>query len=162
MMNEVVHGENFIPADLLSKVWQEIDMISGAMQPPEKCGAAPDKKSGLGYFADKFIAETLLPCSASLKDRVDHDGNYSLLINYYSEGDYYKPHTDDTEKTLTVFLSKEEDSFEGGDFKFPQLDLTLPFKNNSYVVFKGDLEHEVTPVHLKKNTGRYSLTYFFY
>jgi 2OG-Fe(II) oxygenase superfamily len=159
---DYTYGENFLSEDQLASVWQEVDMIFDAMSTPEDCGASKNKKSGKGFFAEEFVANLTMPSVAQLGKFVEHDGRCTLLVNYYGENDYYKPHVDDSVKTLTVFLSKEEDAFTGGDFKFNDLDVTIPFKNNSYVVFDQGLTHEVTPVHLKKDTGRYSLTYFYY
>jgi Rps23 Pro-64 3,4-dihydroxylase Tpa1-like proline 4-hydroxylase len=161
-MIDYTYGEQIISESDLAQVWQEIDMISPAMTAPELSGAAENKKSGKGFFADKFIAETMMPKCASLSKFANHEGNYSMLVNYYSDDDYYKPHTDDSKRTMTIFLSKKDNAFEGGDFKFNDFNITIPFKNNSYVLFEGKLTHEVTPVKLKNDTGRYSLTYFFY
>jgi Rps23 Pro-64 3,4-dihydroxylase Tpa1-like proline 4-hydroxylase len=156
------YGEDFLSEDQLASVWREVDMIFSAMSTPEDCGASANKKSGKGFFAEEFVANLTMPTVSSLSKSVEHIGRYTLLVNYYGDDDYYKPHTDDSVKTLTVFLSKEQDAFTGGDFKFNDLNVTIPFKNNSYVVFEKGLTHEVTPVHLKKSTGRYSLTYFYY
>jgi hypothetical protein len=161
-MIDYSYGEDFLSDDQLSNVWQELDMIFPAMTTPEHCGAAENKKSGKGFFAEEFIAGAVIPTIANLSKFAEHDGRYTVLVNYYGENDYYKPHVDNSVKTFTVFLSKEPDAFSGGDFKFNDLDITIPFKNNSYVVFDQGLTHEVTPVHLKKSTGRYSLTYFYY
>jgi len=159
---DYTHGEDFLSEDQLASVWKEVDMIFSAMSTPEDCGAVENKKSGKGFFAEEFVANLTMPTVSSLSKTVEHTGRYTLLVNYYGNDDYYKPHTDDSVKTLTVFLSKEQDAFTGGDFKFNDLNVTIPFKNNSYVVFEKGLTHEVTPVHLKKDTGRYSLTYFYY
>jgi Rps23 Pro-64 3,4-dihydroxylase Tpa1-like proline 4-hydroxylase len=161
-MSSYTYGENFLTAEQLELVWQEVDLIFNAMSSPEDCGAAENKKSGKGFFADEFIANLTLPTISNIGKSINHPGKFSLLVNYYGNNDYYKPHTDDSVKTLTVFLSKEEDAFTGGEFKFNDLNTIIPFRNNSYVLFDQGLTHEVTPVRLKKHTGRYSLTYFYY
>jgi hypothetical protein len=161
-MIEYTYGEDFLSEDQLASVWKEVDMIFSAMSTPEDSGAAANKKSGRGFFAEEFVAGLTMPVVSQLGKFVEHSGRCTMLVNYYGENDYYKPHVDDSVKTFTIFLSKEENAFTGGDFKFNDLDVTIPFKNNSYVVFGKGLTHEVTPVHLKKETGRYSLTYFYY
>ena len=155
-------GSNIINEADLPQIWKEISLIESAMHSPEETGAAIGLKSGKGFLADDFMVDAMFPKISSLKDFVNHQGRYSLLINYYGDKDYYKPHTDDSIKTLTILLSKEEDAFEGGDFKFEDLDIILPFEHNSFILFDGNIKHEVTPVQLKKTTGRYSLNYFFY
>ena len=161
-MKTLEYGDNYLNDTELSQIWRELDSVSQSLLPPEQCGAEQDKKQGRGFFAEEFVASTLLPSIFSLKNKVKHDGKTTLLINYYENGGYYKPHVDDSVKTLTVFLSKEENSFTGGDFRFVNENLTIPFKNNSYVLFSGELKHEVTPVEMHGTAGRYSLNFFFY
>jgi len=158
----IQYGENYLTEEELNKIWLELDLVDNMLLPPNQCGAEEGKKNGLGFFADEYIATSLIPTIFSIKDKVEHTGRTTVLVNYYTDGGFYRSHKDDSIKTLTVFLSKDPASFTGGDFKFVEQDFTLPFKNNSYVLFSGHLQHEVTTVKMTGSSGRHSLTYFFY
>lgn len=162
------YGEDFIDNETLKKVWHEIDLIYDQMKGSKETGAAIIDgkyiKSGKGFFHNDWMAEIVLPTISSLKNRF-YDGytQFTVLVNYYDDGDYYHEHHDTCKKTLSIFLSRDGSDFKGGDFRFTETDETLPFKNNSYVLFDSRMKHEVTEVRLnnkKDGMGRFSLTYF--
>lgn len=85
----------------------------------------------------------------------NHD---STKIHYYSDGDYYKNHTDDSVITSITWFYEVPKSFTGGDLILENR-LHVPCLNNSMVVFPSIMYHEVTPV---KGIGRYSMSQFLY
>ena len=161
-MTDVQYGDNFLSTVEIEKIWTELNFITPALTLPKNCGAEEGKKNGLGFFAEEYIANSVIPNIFSIKEKVEHEGRTTVLVNYYVDGGFYRPHVDDSIKTLTVFLCKDDTSFTGGDFKFVDTNLTLFFKNNSYVLFSGNMRHEVTPIKMTGSAGRYSLNYFFY
>ena len=160
--------ENYINDQDMIKVWHEIDLVFDQMMTPELAGAAKEHgkyfKSGKGYFTSSYMAKFVLPTINSFAERVKFNGDHSVLVNYYGDGDYYHEHTDASIKTMVIFLSKGSNTFTGGDFRLSEINTTIPFKHNSCILFPSSMKHEVTTVHLNNTTpkmGRFSLTYFF-
>jgi hypothetical protein len=155
--------ENCIDNETLAEVWREIDLLSPNMISPEQTGAAKNKKSGKGVMIPGSICESAFPAITSVKEQFATDEKFTLLINKYSDGDYYQPHTDTSKNTLNIVLAKEENSFTGGSFKFTSEDVEIPFKNNTAIFFDSSMLHEVTTVKTSSSdAGRYSLTFFLY
>lgn len=155
--------ENFIDNETLEQVWSEIDLLSANMRAPEQTGAAVNKKSGMGVMLPGSIVKNTFPAIASVKETINTDKEFTLLINKYSDGDYYQPHTDTSDQTLNILLTKQDNSFTGGDFNFVDEGVTVPFKNNCAILFDSSMLHEVTPVKTTTaDAGRYSLTFFLY
>jgi len=150
-------------SDHLEAVWREIDMISQTMHSPTETRAASEKKSGKGFMLPGPMCRDILPAITAIKDKYNTEMNFTFLMNYYGDGDYYKPHIDTSVKTLNIFMSKE-DGFTGGDFRFTEENVTIPFKSNSAVLFDSGMLHEVTEVKLKtkESSGRYSLVFFLF
>jgi len=86
-----------------------------------------------------------------------------ILLSYYDDGDYYKPHRDSSLFTLVTFLYKELKKFEGGNLFFPEYDFLLEIENNMTIIFPSVVEHEVLKITMGENIsgyGRYSITSF--
>lgn len=165
-------GGNFLAEDEMQKVWREINMIESQMVGPETSGAAIVNgkivKSGLGFFIKDTMARIVLPTISNIAERTKGFGKdfdkYTVLINYYGDGDYYGEHHDNAIKTLNVILMPDENNVEGGEFVLTEENVTLVCQHNSHILFDSYMKHKVNPVKLKdKNKkGRYSLTYFFF
>lgn len=160
----IEYGENLIQDE--NKVWNEIDLIFDQMRPPELTGVAvvdgKNLKSGKGFYISGQMAEVVLPEMCKIKSKFSQD-KFTLLINYYEDGDYYDEHSDDSVKTLTVILCKDSENIIGGDLVVG--DVSYPVKNNTYVFFDGKIKHRVTEVKTKikkEKFGRFSLNFFFY
>tara|TARA_R100000742_G_C4226654_1_gene49140 strand:- start:53 stop:664 length:612 start_codon:yes stop_codon:yes gene_type:complete len=81
-------------------------------------------------------------------------------LNYYTDGDYYKAHTDTAVITAISFFNIEPKGYKGGDFILEHK-LKIPCSNNSLIVFPSIMLHEVTPIimhNFDANMGRYSIT----
>lgn len=79
----------------------------------------------------------------------------NALVTRYDNGDYYKPHTDESIFTAIYYTWKEPKPFTGGDLYFG--DFKVPIENNSLLVFPGPTLHEVTPV---EGYGRWAISQF--
>jgi hypothetical protein len=165
-------GYDVLHEEELKRVWHEINMIESQMVGPETAGAAivdgKVVKRGVGFFIKDTLSRTVLPVISSIGERTEGFGdkfnNYTVLVNYYGDGDYYGEHHDQATKTLTIVLCKDKDNVEGGEFVLTEENTILPCVDNSYILFDSHMKHKVNPVTLKdKNKkGRYSLTYFFF
>jgi hypothetical protein len=82
----------------------------------------------------------------------------NTLVNYYKSGEEYKPHIDHNPITALTFFSLGE--IEGGDFKFPEVNEVVPFKENRMVIFPGCALHAAKPTVAKENAYRVSMAQF--
>lgn len=167
------YGNELLDDQQLEFVWKEINLIFDQMVDQDKTGTAvkdgKSLKSGKGFLVEDNLAKFVMPTISSVAEHFMHsvpDANkYTLLVNYYGDGDYYEEHKDDSIKTLNVMLCQNEQQFTGGEFVFTEENITIPFENNSYVIFDGKMPHKVNTVNLNKQefkNGRFTLTYFFY
>ena len=102
-----------------------------------------------------------------------------VMLSYYEEGDYYKPHSDSAMWTQVIWVAKPEGlstspksrKWKGGDFYvYTEQDKKkkISWKNNRSVIFPSMLKHEVEPIVWKENIqpkfgdGRYTISYFLY
>jgi len=86
----------------------------------------------------------------------------SELLNCYSSGDYYMPHTDSGLFTMITFLyenHKNGDS-HGGDLYFPEYDYLHKCNNNQAIIFFSKELHGATTFTCNKNCKRYSIVTF--
>jgi len=104
-----------------------------------------------------------------------HNLNWtSMMISYYENDDYYKPHFDASFITgLYWFDIRPQRKFAGGELylyngtKFMQPDAAIPFQpvNNRFVAFPSCYLHEVNPIVLSERFkgqgyGRFCITMF--
>jgi predicted 2-oxoglutarate/Fe(II)-dependent dioxygenase YbiX len=91
-------------------------------------------------------------------------GTSSMLLSYYEDSDYYKPHQDRSITTVLYWFCQEPKAFTGGDLVFPEIDMTVPFENNMMVMFPSVGSHAVTEVRLDPDSppysGRFAVTHF--
>lgn len=78
------------------------------------------------------------------------------LLNKYKTGESYKKHRDSSSFSSITFLCESE--IKDGGIKFSDYDVTIPFKNNSCVIFPSRVYHE-TESFISK-TERYSIAQF--
>jgi len=94
----------------------------------------------------------------------------NIMVSYYEEGDYYKPHHDMFMWTQLIWITKEPKEWTGGDFYvYPEEDKRekILYKNNRSVIFPSMMKHEVEPIKWKDKKpengyGRYTISYFLY
>ncbi len=78
------------------------------------------------------------------------------LLNKYKKGEQYKKHRDSSSFSAVTFLSKT--ALNGGGLQFCDYGVTVPFKNNSCVIFPSRAYHNTEDI--KSNTDRYSISQF--
>lgn len=174
---------NYYNDEELEGIWEEIEFLKPRLLEPGVTGAAEDengnfKKNNRGIFLENVYGESqnfsnILKINKLLGDP-DILSNlkgkhwfynyltnscdkliYSTLISYYSDGGYYKPHTDSAVATCISYHWREPKKFRGGDLYFG--DYRVPIENNCMIIFPSCTEHEVTPV---DGNGRCALTQF--
>lgn len=93
-----------------------------------------------------------------------HNSEYTTLLSYYEESDYYEAHRDKSVLTALTWVYKEPKSFEGGNLILNN-EATIECTNNMTVLFPSVVLHEVTPVVMKSHAsdrgmGRFTITNF--
>ena len=177
------------PHIILDDVYSDADMqtmldemrgLRSAFKPPEETGSArgedrrPLKTNHGLYLEDNHSDSVILKLNRRAFDRVTFVALQSLfpqvkldnwysntLINYYDDGQEYKPHVDTSTFTFITFFEREHD---GGDFVFADYNYTVEQRPNRIVVFEGKVKHAVTPIRFTDKTkeGRYSMAQFLF
>ena len=182
--------ENFLSDVQLKAVWTEVAFLSNRLFPPEGTYSARDEKTdqylkkntGVSIpqimdpayssicqlmskiLHEEFIEEALKvsPFYAYLKI-INWQG---YLLNYYTDGDFYKEHQDNFLISGILFLHKEPKRFSGGNLrlKVGNKTITVEPKNNRLVLFPSIIPHSVDTVSMEdgaeENSGRYSVAQF--
>lgn len=90
----------------------------------------------------------------------------SILLSYYGQDDYYKPHADSSVITIITWFYNLPRNFTGGEFYIPCIDLLVESRYNRTIIFPGAVEHEVKKTNLTSNiadnAGRFSITKFLH
>jgi hypothetical protein len=87
----------------------------------------------------------------------------TTLLQLYMNGDYYRPHDDDSTFSGVVVLHSNEKKYTGGEFFFPEYDHTINIENNQMIIFPSVILHEVKEVKMNSNNpedGRFSISLF--
>jgi Rps23 Pro-64 3,4-dihydroxylase Tpa1-like proline 4-hydroxylase len=82
----------------------------------------------------------------------------ATLLNYYSDGEEYKPHRD--QAVLSAVTLFGIGSFTGGEFCFPEINETVAFKHNRLVLFPSCMEHQALSITTKDDSCRVSIAQF--
>ncbi len=133
------------------------------------------KMSGFGLSLDSFYADRkfspILRYSNKLmsedvvKNMVGINGEnkayemvnwHFTLLNKYKSGEIYNKHQDSSTFSTIIFLSKED--IQGGGLEFCDYKTTVPFKNNSCVIFPSRTYHQTESFTSKAE--RYSIVQF--
>ena len=181
--------EDFYDEEELKLIWRELEYLTPKLQSPNHTQTSMDQETGQYlknatgihvYNYIKFEFSDIGKANRKIFDRdvvnklidinplfrglgmANHDG---LLVNYYENGNYYKPHIDATLFSAVSFHYKEPKKFSGGDFILNDFNLKIEIKNNMLVIFPGAYQHEATEVimnekDLNQGFGRYSMTQF--
>lgn len=163
--------DNFFTEDELQEVKKEVLDLKRFEVLPEKTSTALDKKggspikSGTGVFLDEIYSgirekSDILEAhnkiySSEIVDFakefdivftwLDHSNFDNTLVNYYLEGQEYKPHRDGCRISTVTFLKFGE--FTGGDFIFPEQGVKIECVENRIVVFPSVAVHSALPIH---------------
>lgn len=73
------------------------------------------------------------------------------LVQFYSNGDYYKSHRDSAIFSNIVNVCSDPKEYYGGMLKFVDYDYSVDLKRNESILFPSCLEHEVTPITVDSN-----------
>ena len=182
--------DDFFSEKELVNIYNELDWYVSNYQhyfdSPRRTGTAVDlrsaqKKSNAGFFIDGVYTHpkysSIARCSesffnssiANIKDNYIIGKNAlpanGILLSYYNNGDFYKPHSDQSYLTACLWLYKEPKRYEGGNFIFSDCNLPIECKNNRMVIFPGSVVHEVTEIKMNKDDyyngyGRFTVSYF--
>tara|TARA_R100000027_G_scaffold5009_1_gene4107 strand:+ start:11 stop:634 length:624 start_codon:yes stop_codon:yes gene_type:complete len=169
----------------LDKIWSELDYLNnicgGLDTGRDTGGKYSTSKSNKGVFLDYMYNDrkysNILTCSKKLLDReiLNQKDSWffrhfaanrdTTLVSYYETDDEYPTHYDMTFLTICTWLYKEPKKFTGGNFSFPEYDVTIECKNNTAVAFCGRVLHSVSPVKMHEddldtNHGRYCISQF--
>ena len=167
--------EDFFSEEQLKDVWKELDFIVDNdllnTDDQKELGTAQDNNVPIAKRNGAFLSNvykdfrksskiyqhikqnflwneelnTSFPNSTLIRylPRTNED---SVLVSLYKDGDYYKPHGDQSVMTLIVYLWKGEKSFEGGDLSFVDQGLVFEPSYNEAILFPGCYEHEVSEI----------------
>lgn len=183
--NHIIIDDYFSPEEYYL-IWNEIMFLVPKMMPPNGTGAAthiqtgiPIKK-GIGIFVDrvytqrsysdilnitrKLFTQEIVQVTEGLDLYFKQFKNIttdSTLVQLYSNGDYYKAHTDKTIFSAVTVLHRTPKSYTGGELRFPEYDHSVDLTNNQLILFPSLLLHEVCEVKVQSNDaidGRISIS----
>ena len=120
-------------------------------------------KSKVLSLNQKLFAEPIYSSAITLDASFSHlktCSSYSTFLNYYKNGEEYKPHFDGAALTAITFLKFGE--FTGGDFKFTDYDETVPIKHNRTVIFPSCVMHQSTSIQSSDDSYKASITQFLW
>lgn len=115
--------------------------------------------SAILKYASKFIGKEISETMAGINGEntaYKQINWYYTLLNKYKSGEMYAKHQDSSSFTAVVLLSKEE-MLRGG-LEFCDYNTTVPFKNNSCVIFPSRAYHQTESFTSKAE--RYSIAQF--
>ena len=184
-----IYVEDLYPEEELKLIWQELDYYQANnehwfMGVDKTMGATengkPMKQNTGFWLHDTFRDPNKSALARSTVSKIGGDKLFrpdsyyfknfgaslnAFLVSHYEDGDYYKPHPDESIGSMVIWLYKEPKQFTGGEFIFTDYpDVEIPTKSNSAIVFPGRTWHKVNPVKMQTEDpgmGRYSFTLFF-
>jgi hypothetical protein len=146
------------------------------------------RKKGMGIFVDSvytdrgfsdIITTNMQILSHNFKFKVEEFSNlpeafyfklyrlidpiprFGVLLQLYTNGDYYKPHEDTCVFTSVLVLNSPEKKYSGGELYFPEYDHTINVENNQMIIFPSIAQHEVKEVKMNSDNpedGRFSIS----
>lgn len=162
--------DDFFIAQELDAVTQEVKDLKRFALCAEKTGVAMDdkqtpKKTGTGLFLDdlyvnnreasdiltanrKMFASEIQEYAAKFDiifEYIKESNQDSTLLNYYVEGQNYAPHKDQARISSVTFL--RQGGFKGGEFFFPEQEVTIEAVHNRTVIFPSCATHSAMPVY---------------
>ena len=160
--------DEFFDTNELVDVVQEVKDLKRFSLPASKTHTAADKKgfrkTGKGLFLDELYVQNRSASGILTHNRkiftpklVDYaeqfdsffgfirESNYdSCLLNYYTSGQEYRPHKDESRISVVTFLKQGD--FTGGEFVFPDQDHVIEPVHNRAVIFPSCVTHGAMPV----------------
>lgn len=83
---------------------------------------------------------------STLMAYLPHTNSDALLLSFYNDGDYYKPHSDTSVMTLIIYLWKGEKTYQGGELSFEDEDIIFDPDYNEAILFPGCRPHAVEKI----------------
>jgi Rps23 Pro-64 3,4-dihydroxylase Tpa1-like proline 4-hydroxylase len=186
----VVIIDDFYSDEELALIYEELYFLNNSlfkMYGPSETGSAEDDsgnylKNNIGISLDCAYADRGISNILVLNRKIFHPDFIRVLsdfhlffryleeskndktkLHYFSNGSYYKKHTDSFVITAVSWFYVKPKKFLGGDLLIDELKIEC--LENRMVIFPSILEHEVTLVKmdeddLKQKNGRYSITQF--
>lgn len=182
--------EDFYDEKELKLIWKELDYLTNnnKLLPPSKTGTGRDNKGNplkhnQGLFLDEYYTNRNFSnilninrkvWSAVTKEFIDSSllfrylnscNEDSTLLNYYEDGNFYKPHVDTSVYSVLSYFYKEPKKFTGGNLILQDYNIEIEIKNNMVIYMPSILVHEVTPIIMEekaKGFGRYSTSQFLF
>lgn len=183
--------EDYYNEEEKALIWKELDFFLPSLKSPDHTGSAVDSvtnetlKRNKGLYLDSIFNDrdvsNILKVNRKLfhmleeeKDNIGYNNWFfknqnthsdTTLVSYYETSDYYKPHKDESLFTSLTWFYKEPKSFTGGDFNFPDYNITIECQHNMTVIFPSMIRHSVDSVSvdddkLDQGYGRWSITQF--
>jgi len=92
------------------------------------------------------------------------NSEFTTLLSYYEDSDYYEAHTDKSVMTSLTWFYKEPKRFEGGNLILNK-EAEIECNSNMTIIFPSTVLHEVTKISMKapyenQNMGRFTITNF--
>ena len=177
-MKDYLVIDDFYTEDELKLVEQEILALKPFRVSASHTKADEDLKTGSGLFLDEMFSKyressKILTLNRKLfSDEVFEEAmklnaffghlkqcNFdATLLNYYSDGEEYKPHRDQAVLSAVTFFGIG--SFTGGEFCFPEINETVDFKHNRLVLFPSCMQHQALPIATEDGSVRVSIAQF--
>jgi predicted 2-oxoglutarate/Fe(II)-dependent dioxygenase YbiX len=160
--------DEFFEAAELADVVQEVKDLKRFSLAASKTQTAGDckgfKKTGKGLFLDELYGKNRSASGILTHNRkiftpklVDYaeqfdsffgfisESNFdTTLLNYYTSGQEYRPHKDESRISIVAFLRQGD--FTGGEFVFPDQDHVVEPVHNRAVIFPSCVTHGAMPV----------------
>jgi Rps23 Pro-64 3,4-dihydroxylase Tpa1-like proline 4-hydroxylase len=180
--------KNFYSKKEMKLISEELDYLTDKLLSPERTNSATEnskllkKNKGLwleDYYENNSKKSDILKLNTKIYEpnfltslisvnpifRYLENSEYSTLLSYYENSDYYKEHSDDSTLTILTYFFKEPKRFKNGSIKFNDFNVRVEVENNMTIIFPGCYLHEVDEIsmleeHRNKKLGRYCMTQF--
>jgi predicted 2-oxoglutarate/Fe(II)-dependent dioxygenase YbiX len=160
--------DNYFSEDEIGHIWYELDVVSYHAVAANKDNSATfltgnPKKKNLGVFLPDLYKVQTVSSIFRFNRKIFNQDNAnkiksfhpvfgyfpvttcdSTLIQFYKNGDCYKPHHDTCIYTLIVAFYKTPKLYSGGILKFADYEVDL--NHNQAILFPSFVEHEVTEI----------------
>jgi len=107
-------------------------------------------------FRDPDMIEIFKTAKSPIYQLLSHTIKDTTKVSAYTRGDFYDWHIDGAEHGLLVVLymiCKEPQKFTGGNIilKWDGIEKSIPFKNNTILIFVRNTPHKVSEIKLESN-----------
>lgn len=173
--------DNMYTQQEIEQIQKELIFLETIKQEPKTTNTAHIDgmllKSGKGMFLDHVYSNreisTILKLNRRLFDRdlalylknkscvfghIPYSNSDSTLINFYSDGEFYDTHPDAAPITALTFFSIG--TFTGGNFCFPEYNVSIEPVPGRTVIFPGPALHRADPIQAAPGNYRVTMAQF--